>query len=1010
MTAFPGGRSPGRALAILPLAALLAGLAAPPAAAEDKPPSFFLEVDTGGHRAFVKDMEFSVDGRFLVSASDDKTIRLWDWQAGLTVKTLRGFREDGQAGKVFGVAISPDATTVAAGGWFGPDDLKGGPYGDVRLFDTRSGKVVSVLKGLQFPVYDVDFSPDGKWLAAGGQDGFVWMWEKGADGNWTKKTEFDADSIHISRVDFIGLDRIAATTTDNGIRLFDIVSGNTVDMPAAEDLTEAAHRALAAAPDGKSFATGDDLGVVRLWNAADGALIRAFDAQPFMIGALAFANDGASLVAACGYGCADKHGEVVFDVATGAKIAEYRGHDGSVAAVAATPDGKLIATAGGMRHEIHLWNPANGERLGVLAGRGAPITAAGIDARGTDIAWGSANACPSETICPETFAALEFHLKLPTPDRNMERPEALADAAGFLRAALADGDWSFAGRKGGDDDLDWAVLETMKGGATVASVEKDATTGYLHTAFSWLAGGKLFVTGGNDGVLFIHDRETGDLVRELRGGHAGQIEAVAEAPKAGLLLTASSDQTLALWNLETGELIVNGFFAGKEWILWTPQGYYYSSPDGDNFFGWRVNDTPDTESRFVKARQLKTYLSSPEIIRRAIILKSAKKAVEELRGSDTELEKLLMRKPPEFGLRLAEKQPDEAKGVVSVEVTLTGGEDEIPADFQVLANDRRITPTRAVSGDGKTVTFDIPVDEGDNDIRITGLNEFGYITERSVKAIGKKKAEETKKGALFVLVVGAQDYPLLPDACGGRSCNLRYPVDDAAAFITTIAEKTAPLYTRLEARVFVNRDALDENADLAAAVNKLAGPDGVREPEADSIRDELADFLEKPGPDDTTIVFLAGHGVNVDEDYYYIPSDGRKRDAEKWQRSSLVEWSDIQHALEDAQGRRIMMVDTCHAANAFNAGLEKEAIDSRIFVFSATDANNTAAEREDIGHGVFTYALLEGLKGKANLFGDGVRLLPLASWIDTEVRRLTSERQTPRWYFAETDNFLMAVQ
>lgn len=1007
----PAGAAPRhiRPLKRVAFSALVSAVLAVPAAAAE-PLSFFLELDTGGHRAFIKDMEFSADGKWLVTASDDKTIRLWDWQAGVSVKTLRGFREDGQAGKVFAVAVSPDGSTVAAGGWFGPDDLKGGPYGDIRLFDARSGRVVSVLKGFQLPVYDVDFSPDGKWLAGGGQDGFVRLWERGSDGSWTQRSEFDADSIHVARVEFVGGDRIAATTTDNGVRLFDIASGEPVAMPRADDLTEAAHRALAVSPDGRIFATGDDLGVVRLWSAADGALVKAFEAQPFVIGALAFAKGGAALVATCGYGCADKHGVVVFDAASGTKTGEYKGHDGSVAAAAATPDGALVATSGGARHEIHLWDPSTAERKAVMAGRGAPMTAAGIDARGADIAWGTADACPAETLCPETFGPLEFRLKLPTVDRNMEHPEPLKSADGFLRAALSDGDWSFAGKKGGDDDLDWAILETVKAGAPAASVPKDATTGYLHSAFSFLAGGKLMVTGGNDGVLFVHDRQTGDLVRELRGGHGGQIEAIAEAAKAGLLLTASADQTLALWNVETGELIVNGFFAGKEWILWTPQGYYYSSPEGDNFFGWRVNDGPDKESRFVKARQLKTYLNSPEIIRRAIILKSAKQAVKDLRGDDAELQKLLMRKPPEFAVKLAANQPDDARGLVAVEVTLTGDPAEAPADFQVLANDRRITPARSATGDGSTVVFEIPVNEGENDIRITGLNEFGYIAERSVVALGRKKATEVKTGALYVLVVGAEDYPLLPDACGGRPCDLRYPVDDAAAFLATVAEKTAPLYTRIESRIFVNREALDENPELAAAVDKLAGKDGVREPEAETITDEIADFLEKPGPDDTTIVFLAGHGVNVDEDYYYIPSDGRKRDAEKWQRSSLVQWDDIQNALEDAEGRRIMMVDTCHAANAFNARLEKDAMDSRIFVFSATDANNTAAEQEELGHGVFTYALLEGLKGKANLFGDGVRILPLASWIDKEVRRLTAERQAPRWYFAETDNFLMAAQ
>ena len=43
---------------------------------------FHLDLDTGGHRAFIKDIAFTGDGQYLVSASDDKTIRIWDWQSG----------------------------------------------------------------------------------------------------------------------------------------------------------------------------------------------------------------------------------------------------------------------------------------------------------------------------------------------------------------------------------------------------------------------------------------------------------------------------------------------------------------------------------------------------------------------------------------------------------------------------------------------------------------------------------------------------------------------------------------------------------------------------------------------------------------------------------------------------------------------------------------------------------------------------------------------------------------
>ena len=77
-------------------------------AARADAPDFHLDLDTGGHRAFIKDIAFTSDGQYLVSASDDKTIRIWDWQTGATIRTLRGFVGPGNDGKIFAVAVSPD--------------------------------------------------------------------------------------------------------------------------------------------------------------------------------------------------------------------------------------------------------------------------------------------------------------------------------------------------------------------------------------------------------------------------------------------------------------------------------------------------------------------------------------------------------------------------------------------------------------------------------------------------------------------------------------------------------------------------------------------------------------------------------------------------------------------------------------------------------------------------------------------------------------------------------------
>ncbi len=182
-------------------------------------------------------------------------------------------------------------------------------------------------------------------------------------------------------------------------------------------------------------------------------------------------------------------------------------------------------------------------------------------------------------------------------------------------------------------------------------------------------------------------------------------------------------------------------------------------------------------------------------------------------------------------------------------------------------------------------------------------------------------------------VIGVDKYPFLSDACSGHACDLRYPVDDATEFLKVVAQKSAPLFSSMETLVLVNREALDESPDKAQQTYTVASADNIMEPDSHTIDDQLADFLDKPGEHDTTIIFVAGHGINIDEDYYFIPTDGRKQDADRWKRSSLVDWGDIQKSVERAKGMRFMLLDTCHAANAFNPRLEKDAQDARIVVF-----------------------------------------------------------------------------
>jgi len=347
-----------------------------------------------GHKSNMTQMEFSPDGKFLVTANIDNTVRLWNVETRQQVgEPLRAHK-----GLVLSVAYSPDGNQIASGA----------SDGTIVLWTAEPQTMMS--KRLQYhtdEVKSVDFSPDGKILVSGAADGTIMLWDVASwqplgeplrghgdndiialasspDGKWLASASTGwTSSIRLWQM---------ATRQPRGEPLRDhqvpnrpfgaftiafspdsrmLASGgwdHTVRLWKVETLqplTEAlrGHQgsviSLSFSPDGRRLASGGGNGKILIWEVASGRLLKEFShGQSRSVLGLAFSNDGNRLIAG------DSKGSIiVWDPETGQEMSRLLPDAASkMNAIAFSPDKKRLASLhpGGA---VWLWSLGSGQRL-----------------------------------------------------------------------------------------------------------------------------------------------------------------------------------------------------------------------------------------------------------------------------------------------------------------------------------------------------------------------------------------------------------------------------------------------------------------------------------------------------------------------------------------------------------------------------------------------------------------------------------------------------------------------
>ena len=237
---------------------------------------------------------------------------------------------------------------------------------------------------------------------------------------------------------------------------------------------------------------------------------------------------------------------------------------------------------------------------------------------------------------------------------------------------------------------------------------------------------------------------------------------------------------------------------------------------------------------------------------------------------------------------------------------------------------------------------------------------------------GERRGTQRERPALFVLAVGVTNY---------RDHALTQGVRYAAGDAETVA-----------ARFMAQADGLFRAAVVRSLQDKAATKDGIEA--------ALVELAGQARPDDVFVLYLAGHGAAIDGDYHFLPWEVRYTNEQALRAQSLNQEA-LRALLQKIPARKtLLLLDTC-SSGAFAKGpsrglQEKAAIDrlgklSGRAVLAASSSEQMALEGE-AGHGVFTHAVIEGLK-KADRNNNGmIEVGELADFVEELVPSITQRR------------------
>jgi WD40 repeat protein len=359
-----------------------------------------------GHSNSVYGVSFSPDGKAIASGSADNQVWIWDWANSKVLLTFHGHRD-----RVNSVVFDPTDDPAVAGRYLasasndGTIKLWGCSDERAKIWKCSDGKLVTTMLGHRDRVYQIQFSPDGKTLGSASPDGTARLW-KIHDTNKEQSILLRQSKAINSAVFSPDGKSIAAAGSNGSLEIHDLQSGETAmitnnnerfnvvrfspngqllafggygkdvelrNLSVSQKPTKLRHsqkvNGLNFSPDGQLLATASESGEVKLWQGATGELITNLVSQSIPVNHVVFSNNSQTLAIASNESKlklinVKNRQEVILD--------NDQGHSKRVNYVAFSPDDRTLASAS---HDgrVILWNIRDRKPIKILAGHRNPV-------------------------------------------------------------------------------------------------------------------------------------------------------------------------------------------------------------------------------------------------------------------------------------------------------------------------------------------------------------------------------------------------------------------------------------------------------------------------------------------------------------------------------------------------------------------------------------------------------------------------------------------------------------